>query len=458
MKKLIIASLLTTIILLSGKMSAQTSIVKEFPMPDQTSRTIVREYSAPVNIVYVEGVHRHFFVYNDNSGASTIYEINGTLSVSDFVVDNDSVFFCGNDAAGQPFWGLFQINDFFFGLGYYYVDNTTITSPSGTVATLTKMVSYYDNIRQIAAIGTTSMGLPCVVYINYLGGWNIKVGELPANYDESLLDITFTGNCVATAGFAALSTPQPLISIRCYKKDYNLFFDHICDTAYCFTTQSGEYSLDPSQLVVNKLIPSYFSVAAYYRYDKESGGEFVYPPEYGTHVGAYTVDIGNTPHVQNSHSVKIPSFHTYGGWRLREITEARSNTVNFSLLHDIENDTLNGNQSTVYELSYGVMSSYYPVATKSTPDYLLNSIDTYGTTEYTASGVCLSNHNMTLAINTHTSMTCFNTGSLLPTPVPLVPYIKDDPFGNPAINQHTLTAYMATKIVGVKAILKCQRP
>ncbi len=142
-------------------------------------------------------------------------EINSSFSVSDFDVDGDSVFFCGNITNGQVFLGFFDINDLFFGSGAYSADITAINTLTGTVDSLSKMVTYKDSsFRQIAAIGTSSLGFPCIVHIYFtVPAINciIDVKELPAAYDENLLDINLTDNHIITAGFAAQSTAHPYL-------------------------------------------------------------------------------------------------------------------------------------------------------------------------------------------------------------------------------------------------------
>ena len=216
MKKNIFKSILFLFILLSvANLSAQTSQIYEMQLPYPVSRTIVREAAAPISIVYAETSQGHYFIHNDHSGTQKMVEINSSFSVSDFDVDGDSVFFCGNIINGQVFLGFFDINDLFFGSGAYSADITAINTLTGTVDSLSKMVTYKDSsFRQIAAIGTSSSGLPCVVHIYFtVPAINciIDVKGLPAAYDENLLDINLTDNHIITAGFAAQSSAQPYL-------------------------------------------------------------------------------------------------------------------------------------------------------------------------------------------------------------------------------------------------------
>ncbi len=431
MKKIFFKSLLLTFLTLSAVgLSAQTSQTYEMLLPYPVTRTIVREWTAPVNIVYAETAHGNYFIHNDIGGTVAIAKINDALSVNDFVIDGDSVFFCGNRTNGYGFIGFLYIPDFFFGSGAYTINSTTINTPSGTVASFSKMVSYiYPQERQIAAIGTTSTGLPCVAHVNLdTPGANcdVDVAEVPAAYDESLLDISLTNNNIVTTGFAAQSSTHPYLSLRLYDKASGLFFNY-CNTAYYFTTQSNEYRLEPRQLVSSELAYNFLSIAAYYRYDKASGGDIQYAPEYGTYIGMFSVISSTPPSINHTTSIAIPSKRTLGGWQLHEITDVESSNLDFFLLHDIERDTTSGCLSTIYELSYISMVSATPVNAKSTIDHTLSSIDNFNTSQYTASGFSHSSNNLTLATETPGGITCLDMDILQPSQITVVGEPKDDP-------------------------------
>lgn len=460
MKNVIFKNLLLAFLTLWALgLSAQTSQIYEMLLPYPVTRTIVREWASPVNIVYAESAYGNYFIHNDIGAAPKIAEIDATLSVSDFVIDGDSVFFCGNSTSGRPFFGFFHIPDLFFGSGAYAIDDSTINTQSGTLAKLSKMVSYNYKHRQIAAIGTSSTGLPCVVHLFFTSptaSYNIDVAEVPIAYDESLLDIALTNDYIVTTGFAAQSSTHPYLSLRLYDKDHNFFFNH-CNTAYYFTTQSSEYRLEPTQLVSDKLAYNFLSIAAYYRYDKASGGDIQYTPEYGTYIGMFSVISSAPPSINHTTSIAIPSIRTHGGWQLHEITDVESSNTDFFLLHDIERDTTSGCISTFYEMSYSSLVVFTPVNAKSAIDHTLNSIDNFNTSQYTASGFSHSSNNLALATETPGSITCLNMDILQPSPITVVGEPKEDPLGLIMPNIHLFKTFFVNSVNEAEVKPFCQQ-
>lgn len=444
----------------TGCLSAQVSQTYEMQLPYPVSRTIVRELAAPISIVYAETAYGHYFIHNDPSGISTVAEINSPLSVSDFVVDGDSVFFCGNVTNGQVFFGFFHIPDFFFGSGAYAVDDDIINTQSGTVSSLSKMVSYrYNSSRQMAAVGTSSSGLPCVVHLQFntpIPFHTIYVSEVPSAYDESMLDIALTDSYIVTAGFADQSSSHPYLSLRLY--DINpLFFFNYCNTAYYSYLQNNEYQFEPNQLVSDKMAYNYISVASYYRYDKASGGNVQYTPEYGTYIGLYYVIQYPTPTLQHAASAIIPSERTHGGWVLHEITKSQSGNFDFFLLHDIERDTSSGCLSTIYELSYNAVNSPTPIFAKSTSKHLLGSIDNYNTTQHIASGLYLPNNDLALTVETPGGIGCLDMDILNPSKITVDCLPKDKPLGQPIQTTHIFKTLYIKSIDKTKANTICQQ-
>ena len=461
MKNVIFKNLLLAFLTLSAVgLSAQTSQTYEMLLPYPVTRTIVREWAAPVNIVYAETAHGNYFIHNDIGAAPKIAEIDATLSVSDFAIDDDFVFFCGNSTSGRPFFGFFHIPDLFFGSGAYAIDDSTINTQSGTLAKLSKMVFFKDiKFRQIAAIGTSSTGLPCVVHSFFTSPTasnNIDVEEVPIAYDESLLDIALTNDYIVTTGFSAQSSTHPYLSLRLYDKDHSDFFNH-CNTGYYFTTQSNEYRLEPTQLVSDKLAYNFLSIAAYYRYDKASGGDILYTPEYGTYIGMFSVISSTPPSINHTTSIAIPSIRTHGGWQLHEITDVESSNLDFFLLHDIERDTTSGCISTIYEMSYSSLVAFTPVNAKSAIDHTLNSIDNFNTSQYTASGFSHSSNNLALATETPGSITCLNMDILQPSQITIVGEPKEDPLGLKMSNIHLFKTFFVNSVNEAEVNPFCQQ-
>lgn len=443
----------------TGCLSAQVSQTYEMPLPYPVSRTIVRELAAPISIVYAETAYGHYFIHNDPSGISTVAEINSPLSVSDFVVDGDSVFFCGNVTNGQVFFGFFHIPDFFFGSGAYAVDDDIINTQSGTVSSLSKMVSYsYNPCRQMAAVGTSSSGLPCVVHLQFNTPSSnvIYTAEVPSAYDESMLDIALTDSNIVTVGFADQSSSHPYMSLRLYDKSSGQFFNY-CNTAYYSYLQNNEYQFEPNQLVSDKLAYNYISVASYYRYDKASGGNVQYTPEYGTYIGLYYVIQYLTPTLQHAASAIIPSERTHGGWVLHEVTKSQSGNLDFFLLHDIERNTSSGCLSTIYELSYNAVNSPTPIFAKSTSNLSLGSIDNYNTTQHIASGLYLPNNDLALTVETPGGIGCLDMDKLHPSKITVDCLPKDKPLGQPIKTTHIFKTLYIKSIDKTKADTICQQ-
>ena len=174
------------------------------------------------------------FCYNYNtsyiclrtSPNQIISKIINNCHVNDFVISNDTLFFCGYDTNGHGVIGFFDINDYFYNAysGYHYQDFFML--PDGYyAANLYKLVTYTDhhNTRHVFAIGYTGHPIyqfdyfGCVVdlldandgYAYYHAAYVFKS---PISLFE---DISIVGDYLVTTGFDY----SGLLNARIFKKN-----------------------------------------------------------------------------------------------------------------------------------------------------------------------------------------------------------------------------------------------
>ena len=159
---------------------AQTVRLSSHSMNTSVQKTIIREYSYPATISYVETDHEHLFIYNDGHLMLTKVPINMNISVKDFEIMNDFVYFCG-ERSGTGLFGFFNVNDFFNVSQFYYITGSTLSTTTSTVATLNKLVVYTSNGNtELVAVGKTAGALECVAELQLYGTTGTyRVGELP---------------------------------------------------------------------------------------------------------------------------------------------------------------------------------------------------------------------------------------------------------------------------------------
>ena len=184
--------------------------------------------------------------------------------VNDFEISNDSVFFCGytynsNEDKTKGIVGFFNINDFFFDSGSYFIqDNFVVEEPNygltAKVERLTKLVTYIDNSgeRHIVCIGYSGeevgMKMACMVDM-YKGDlrtadttrpitpWTYITGLLNKSEPRCLRDIVIAGNWIVTAGFEN----QDFISLRTYNPNNIFQINGTQDNVFVFSTFSPGY-------------------------------------------------------------------------------------------------------------------------------------------------------------------------------------------------------------------------
>ncbi len=108
-------------LLLPLSAGAQTSKTSHFSQTyPLDNHNIVREYNYPVTIASaVSQLGISQFYYNV-TGQSVVNAFLKASNVYDFVIDNDTVFYCGKDNSGNGLIGFFNIQDLFFNGGRFY--------------------------------------------------------------------------------------------------------------------------------------------------------------------------------------------------------------------------------------------------------------------------------------------------------------------------------------------------
>lgn len=107
---------------LFGWQSVQAqSTVLSSQMPAGIEKTIIQELKYPMSISYVETLTEHRFVlYDGTNNPLSLIRIDANIFVNDFVIEDDTVFFCGrNSLNNQGVFGHFHIN-YFYNATYSY--------------------------------------------------------------------------------------------------------------------------------------------------------------------------------------------------------------------------------------------------------------------------------------------------------------------------------------------------
>lgn len=375
MKKRIIFTLMLALSVPATEALAQTSVVAHADMPFYIDRTIIREHNYPATVSFLGSGMDGYFLYADASLSATYLPLNTKHYVNDFVIDNDTVWFCGKDINGLGFIGFFDINDFFFGSNNYYIINNSLLTTNSKVEDLTKLVSYTDNstIRHVVAIGTTGLGQYCVVNMTFdasSASWKYETGEVPATSPETMVAIQTTDFNVFTGGMYLLDPTNPGLSFRAYDKN-DVFTDpyNIYDYANEFVDATSQYSFCLDQMALIQLTCNQIGVAAFYKKYNNINLE-------GTYIGRYAV---GKPKNLISHFYSILAPHSYntGGWKLHGFSKNNISTYTFNLLQEYEIPLTGNLQSVVYELSTNIIDNVIPFEYVTTSDYFFQSIDGY---------------------------------------------------------------------------------
>lgn len=196
----------------SSTLLSQNSRIYKSCFDDFSIGLIIKTYYNPQLIFssycYVYGTS--YMGIRDNTSNLTIKLIRD-CKVNDFVIANDTVFFCGRSSSGKGVIGYFDIADYFYNTGDYHIQEIFNMSDGYYAANLKKMVTYLDhhNTRHVFAIGYTSHNdypndnFGCVVDLmdanDDFSYYNTSyVNKSDSNIFE---DVTLSGKYIVTSGF-----------------------------------------------------------------------------------------------------------------------------------------------------------------------------------------------------------------------------------------------------------------
>lgn len=151
------------------------------------------------------------------------------IYVHDFVIYHDSVFFCGENNEGRGVIGFFDINDFFYSNGDYYVQDYFYWDNDYYVKNLYKLIVFDGSHGEahVFAIGyygrsydNTSDCFACIVDMmdyRYWGGFsNYILGTFEKRPYNTFLDVALVGDYIVTVGHE----PYLSLGVRVFRKDY----------------------------------------------------------------------------------------------------------------------------------------------------------------------------------------------------------------------------------------------
>ena len=362
--------------------TAQNSVYAHISLSDLIGDVIVREYNYPITITYFESGEARYFAYVDTSYVMQYKPISDTITVKDFVVDNDTVFFCGVSNNGKGVLGFFDINDFFYGQGYYYVTNSLFRTSQGYVKSFSKTVTVGCVQRHWVSIGETENGLSCVAdmqYDNVTGIVSYTTGEMLSSYTEKIFDIALSDNYVITAGFTSYS-PDYCLSIRRYSMcDVFNPSSAIQDYSWVFRDNASSFDWKSDEICIEQFYGDVVSVAAHWKWRASVS---TIQHEQGVYVGLFYMNIGAVPVSSTC------TFQPYGNveWHLEGLTKPASYTDLFFLLQYAYDSNSMSMQSIVDEYSNALMAGPYIHGSYLENVYFNNISDYNGASEYITVG------------------------------------------------------------------------
>ena len=192
--------------------------------PEGITNTIVRERSDSEFVSYIETSTLRYFVLSQNPSITTCMKIENSLTVHDFVIHDDIVYFCGTNAMAHAIIGWFKIQPFFDGTGSYYLYQNFAGQYSPLVKDFYSLCVYKNNENVvITAVGGGQNGRACVLSLQGIAGspsgWLCKVGE-SSEITERMLKVCVTDNYVVSAG--TIFNDHDGVSLRVFRK-YNMF-------------------------------------------------------------------------------------------------------------------------------------------------------------------------------------------------------------------------------------------
>lgn len=314
-------------------------------------KTIVRILDYPVSISYIATSSEYYFTYNDGVSNNTInVEFDNTYNVNDFVIEQDTVFFCGSSSNGIGFIGHFVISDFFWGTHSYFITSVPFQDNQNIVGSFDKMVAlFHSGCRKIALIGRMTQSYYAVVEVKYSlnsNTFSYRIGVLNPSYNETLQGIALTDNYIVTSGYAPTPTMHGLC-FRAYDQSDMFIIGGPQDTVSVFSIDSSltASGFDESQHVVSHLMTDNIVTATYYKDVNTLNNE-------GTYVGVYNINSNHD--ISNWVSIEIAQNYINGGWRLRGITGFDA-TWRFFLLQYADVSLGNQKGSKLYEFSYSIL-------------------------------------------------------------------------------------------------------
>lgn len=382
MKKITLRLLTILFFLPLANTHGQNSITANVSVSNIIKKTIVRDYQNSSAITYLETNNGNFFIYTDVSLAINAWQIYPTYKITDFVIDNDSVFFCGISNSTNGFFGFFSINTF-FSTGIYFVESGTPNTTMGNVSSLSHLVTYSDEIgkRHMVAVGETAQNLSCIVdmcHNHALGGWEYNSGVLQQQYHETINDLALTDNFIVTLGLFDIENGNNEIMLRSYNKNDVLHPNtNREDWPYEFKDTLIVSEFIPNQLAIEHATMDYVTIAAYWRYtDTTDQNQRVLLPQ-GTHLGLY--QISNNQNSLITHIISFLTYHPFfqGGWNIKEFSKLHPQSQSFELLHDVELGS-NGIQSVVYEIPLSMLHNRAPIQCRTSTSTNYNSISRFG--------------------------------------------------------------------------------
>ena len=321
------------------------SLTLNLHVADTVEKTIIREVSYPISISYVETPTEHLFVYHSNNGNQmTKVFIVSDLSVNDFVIENDTVFFCGtNTSTNVGFVGHFWIGQFFQASHLYSVTDFPFQTSTGLVRSFDKMVTFVQNgVRILAAVGLSSMGPYVSSEIQYFPANSIcyfTTGELYPAQTERIYDIILTNHHVVTSGFKEVFSGQaatygPILNFRVYPRN-SMFAvggpQDICQ--YVFPNVS--VSADPTRFVGNQIVTSHMQA------DSFAVATYLYNNNTLNFEGAFMsiFDINSNFMLDSLGAKRTYQTYTNGGWKLRGLTPLNASSRFYLLQYAEETST-----------------------------------------------------------------------------------------------------------------------
>lgn len=401
------------------------------------------------------------FLYADASLNATYLPIDTNYNITDFVIDNDSVFFCGVNSKGKGFIGFFNINDFFFGSNSYFVYNHVISSFVSEVSNLTKLVSYLDgnHVRHIVSIGKTLLGQYCVVNVMYNGAtsmWNYETGEIPASSPETMVDIETTDEYLFTGGMYLNDPLNPNVVLRAYDITDVFITNGIQDYANELLDVTSQHSFCFDDVALLNYSCNEIYVAAYWKFHQDTGtvNPVIFQVPQGTYIGHYHLNK-TKPIVEHLNSILVPHPYFAGGWKIFGFSNLNVSTASFNLLQEYEHPSSANIRSFVYELSNSIVNSASPFSYVTTNDYLFYGIDGYiAPPNYLMNGISRADKTILIYnMGQQGGNDCLEINDVHPTPINMTEMTHLEPFN--VISNSIIFSAQKSRKLGINIKIDC---